>query len=31
MGKPIAIEFALANPFVGLDSKVYQVPQEACS
>jgi len=31
MGKPIAIEFALVDSFVGIDTKVYQIPQKACS
>jgi hypothetical protein len=31
MGESIALEFAVVDSFVGLDSKVYQVPQEASS
>jgi len=31
MGKSIAIEFALVDSFVGLDSEVYQISKEASS
>jgi hypothetical protein len=30
MGKPIAPEFTVANPIVGINSEVYQIPQKTC-
>lgn len=31
MGKPIAFEFTVVDSFIGVDSKVYQVPQKTSS
>ena len=28
MGKPIAPEFTVANPIVGVNSEIYQIPQK---
>ena len=31
MGKPIAFEFTVVDSFIGINSKVYQVPQKTSS
>ena len=28
MGKPIATEFTVVDPFIGINSEVYQIPQK---
>jgi hypothetical protein len=28
MGKPIATEFTVADPLIGINSEVYQIPQK---